>query len=97
MAFLSADYFAGGKVPDRSGNNHAIVAPYGLFKAKDGAIAVAPSNDTYVERSWMLSALGIYWTTTDFAPMRIVCAIDRHCWKLSMRRPNRNPWIIGSK
>ena len=50
MAFLSADYFAGGEVPARSGNNHAIVAPYGLFKAKDGAIAVAPSNDTYVER-----------------------------------------------
>ena len=64
MAFLSADYFAGGKVPDRSGNNHAIVAPYGLFKAKDGAIAVAPSNDTTLKDSWMLSALGIYWTTT---------------------------------
>ena len=50
MAFLSADYFASGNVPARSGNNHAIVAPYGLFKALDGAIAVAPSNDTYVER-----------------------------------------------
>lgn len=57
MAFLSADYFAGGKVPDRSGNNHAIVAPYGLFKAKDGAIAVAPSNDTFVER--FLDAVGL--------------------------------------
>ena len=52
---------------------NAIVAPYGLFKAKDGAIAVAPSNDTFVERFWMLLASGIYWTTTDFAPMRIVC------------------------
>jgi len=57
MAFLSADYFAGGEVPARSGNNHAIVAPYGLFKAKDGAIAVAPSNDTYVDR--FLDAVGL--------------------------------------
>ena len=33
MAFLSAEYFATGKPPARSGNNHAIVAPYGMFKA----------------------------------------------------------------
>lgn len=57
MAFLSAEYFATEKVPVRTGNNHPIVAPYGLFKARDGAIAVAPSNDTFVER--FLAAVGL--------------------------------------
>ncbi len=57
MAFLSAEYFATEKVPVRTGNNHTIVAPYGLFKASDGAIAVAPSNDTFVER--FLAAIGL--------------------------------------
>lgn len=57
MAFLSAEYFATGKPPARSGNNHAIVAPYGMFKAKDGAIAVAPSNETYAIR--FLDAVGL--------------------------------------
>ena len=57
MAFLSAEYFATGNVPERSGNNHAIVAPYGMFKAKDGAIAVAPSNAIYVKR--FLNAIGL--------------------------------------
>ena len=57
MAFLSAEYFATGKPPARSGNNHAIVAPYGMFKAKDGAIAVAPSNETYAIR--FLNAVGL--------------------------------------
>jgi len=56
-AFISAQYFATGKVPERSGNNHAIVTPYGLFKASDGAICVAPSNDTYVVR--FLEAVGL--------------------------------------
>ncbi|PPR55756.1 MAG: Acetyl-CoA:oxalate CoA-transferase [Alphaproteobacteria bacterium MarineAlpha4_Bin2] len=57
MAFLSAEYFATGKPPARSGNNHAIVAPYGMFKAKDGAIAVAPSNENYARR--FLDAVGL--------------------------------------
>ena len=32
MAYLSAQYFATGAVPERTGNNHPIVAPYGLFR-----------------------------------------------------------------
>ena len=28
-----------------TGNDHALVAPYGLFTAQDGEIAIAPSND----------------------------------------------------
>lgn len=49
-AYLSAQCLATGENPVRTGNDHPIVAPYGLFEAADGQIAVAPSNDTYVER-----------------------------------------------
>ncbi len=56
-AYLSAEYLATGNNPVRTGNDHPIVAPYGLFEAADGQIAVAPSNDTYVER--FLSELGL--------------------------------------
>jgi crotonobetainyl-CoA:carnitine CoA-transferase CaiB-like acyl-CoA transferase len=57
MAYLSAEYFATGRNPVRTGNNHPIVAPYGLFEAADGEIAVAPSNDTFVQR--FLRTLGL--------------------------------------
>ena len=57
MAYLSAEYFATASNPTRTGNNHPIVAPYGLFEAADGEIAVAPSNDTFVER--FLRVLGL--------------------------------------
>ncbi|MFX4220846.1 MAG: CaiB/BaiF CoA transferase family protein [Thalassobaculum sp.] len=57
MAYLSAEYFATGRNPTRTGNDHPIVAPYGLFEAADGEIAVAPSNDTFVER--FLKVLGL--------------------------------------
>ncbi|MGE4242104.1 CaiB/BaiF CoA transferase family protein [Ramlibacter sp.] len=44
-AFSSAHYFATGAVPEPVGNDHALVAPYGLFTAADGEIAIAPSNE----------------------------------------------------
>ena len=50
LAYFSAHYFATGEQPKRTGNDHPIVYPYGLFKALDGDIAVAPSNDIFVER-----------------------------------------------
>jgi CoA:oxalate CoA-transferase len=50
MAYLSAEYFATGKIPQRTGNYHPIASPYGLFQASDGMVAVAPSNDTFVRR-----------------------------------------------
>lgn len=55
MAYLSAEYFATGETPQRTGNDHPIVAPYGLFNANDGNVAIAPSNDTFVHR--LLDAL----------------------------------------
>jgi crotonobetainyl-CoA:carnitine CoA-transferase CaiB-like acyl-CoA transferase len=57
LAYFSAHYFATGEQPRRTGNDHPIVYPYGLFRARDGDIAVAPSNDIFVER--FLQALGL--------------------------------------
>lgn len=57
MAYLSAEYFATGSNPKRTGNDHPIVAPYGLFEAADGEIAVSPSHDVMVAR--FLGVLGL--------------------------------------
>lgn len=57
LAFLATNYFATGRQPLRTGNDHALVAPYGLFEAVDGQIAVAPANDTYYFK--LLTALGL--------------------------------------
>jgi crotonobetainyl-CoA:carnitine CoA-transferase CaiB-like acyl-CoA transferase len=50
LGFLAANYFATGEQPARTGNDHAIVAPYGLFHTKDGAVAVAPSQEESYQR-----------------------------------------------
>ncbi|MEM7407596.1 MAG: CoA transferase [Pseudomonadota bacterium] len=57
MAYLSAEALNAGTEPVRTGNDHPIASPYGLFEASDGEIAVAPSNDTYVLR--FLCAVGL--------------------------------------
>jgi crotonobetainyl-CoA:carnitine CoA-transferase CaiB-like acyl-CoA transferase len=44
-AFLTTNFFATGQLPVPTGNDHALVAPYGLFTAQDGEIAIAPSNN----------------------------------------------------
>jgi crotonobetainyl-CoA:carnitine CoA-transferase CaiB-like acyl-CoA transferase len=44
-AFLTTNFLATGQPPVPTGNDHALVAPYGLFMAQDGEIAIAPSND----------------------------------------------------
>ena len=49
--------FATGRQPLRTGNDHALAAPYGLFEAADGQIAVAPSNDNYYSK--LMGALGL--------------------------------------
>lgn len=50
MAYLSAEALATGQPPQRTGNDHPIVAPYGLFEAADGEIAVSASHDGIVSR-----------------------------------------------
>jgi crotonobetainyl-CoA:carnitine CoA-transferase CaiB-like acyl-CoA transferase len=56
-AFLTTNFFATGQPPVPTGNDHALVAPYGLFTAQDGEIAIAPSNDGVYAK--LLSALDL--------------------------------------
>ncbi len=56
-AFSSANFLANGQLPAATGNDHSLVAPYGLFAASDGEIAVAPSNDAVYQK--LLGALGL--------------------------------------
>ena len=57
LAFLASNYFANGQLPHRTGNDHALASPYGLFEASDGQIAVAPSNDSFYFK--LLAALDL--------------------------------------
>jgi CoA:oxalate CoA-transferase len=50
LAYLSANYLATGQLPPRTGNEHPIAAPYGLYRAADGEVAIAPSTDEIVRR-----------------------------------------------
>ena len=57
LAYMSAEYFATGRAPARTGNDHPIAAPYGLFEASDGHVAVAPPDDAYVRRFFRVIGL----------------------------------------
>lgn len=57
LAYLASEFFVTGRVPDRTGNDHPLVAPYGLYRTADGEIAVAPSNDIILQR--FLGAIGL--------------------------------------
>jgi crotonobetainyl-CoA:carnitine CoA-transferase CaiB-like acyl-CoA transferase len=50
LAYYSAQYFATGRLPERTGNDHPVVYPYGLFHAADGDVAIAPSTPVHVRR-----------------------------------------------
>ena len=55
LSFQAANFFATGISPMRSGNDHQLVSPYGIFETSDGLLAVAPSNDDTYEK--LLKAL----------------------------------------
>lgn len=57
LAFLATNYFATGRPPLRTGNDHAIASPYGLFEAADGQVAIAPSNESFYFK--LLTALDL--------------------------------------
>ena len=57
MAYLSAAQLATGETPPPTGNDHPVASPYGLFRAADGGVAVAPSTDPILRR--FLSTLGL--------------------------------------
>jgi crotonobetainyl-CoA:carnitine CoA-transferase CaiB-like acyl-CoA transferase len=57
LAYFSAQHLATGEVPERTGNDHPVVYPYGLFHAADGDVAIAPSTPAIVER--LMAELGL--------------------------------------
>jgi crotonobetainyl-CoA:carnitine CoA-transferase CaiB-like acyl-CoA transferase len=57
LGFLATNYFATGRPPARTGNDHGLMAPYGLFEAADGMVAIAPSSDALYDK--LLGALGL--------------------------------------
>ena len=50
LAYLSAAQLATGRAPVPTGNDHPVASPYGLFRASDGAVAVAPSTTPVLKR-----------------------------------------------
>jgi crotonobetainyl-CoA:carnitine CoA-transferase CaiB-like acyl-CoA transferase len=57
LSFFAADWLAAGKAPARTGNDHPLASPYGLFAASDGEIAIAPSTEAIYRK--LLTALGL--------------------------------------
>jgi len=57
MAYLASEHLVTGELPPRTGNDHPLVAPYGLYQASDGEVAVAPSNEAVLQR--FMEALGL--------------------------------------
>ncbi len=55
LGFAAANYFATQKLPPRTGNDHPVAAPYGLFRTADGEIAIAPAGEAMYRR--LLKAL----------------------------------------
>ncbi len=73
LAYLASNFFASGEIPVRTGNDHPIAAPYGLFKTSTDPIAVAPNDDVFFGR--LMDALGLSQLKSDpdFAsnPLRV--------------------------
>ena len=65
-AFLTANFLATEQLPVPTGNDHALVAPYGLFTAQDGEIAIAPSNDGVYAKFLQALELEALLTYPDF-------------------------------
>ena len=47
---MATDYLATGRLPQRTGNDHPIGSPYGLFRTADGEIAIAPAGEAMYQR-----------------------------------------------
>ena len=57
LAYAASHYFATGEVLPRSGNDHPIASPYGMFTTGDEPIAVAPSDNVFFGR--LMKGLGM--------------------------------------
>lgn len=67
LAYIASHYFATGEVLPRTGNDHPISSPYGLFQTKDEPIAVAPSDDAFFGRLMRALELPHVAADPDFA------------------------------
>ncbi len=47
---MATDFLATGRLPNRTGNDHPIGSPYGLFRTADGEIAIAPAGEAMYRR-----------------------------------------------
>lgn len=57
MANQAMNYFASGRVPERTGNFHPNLAPYQVFEVADGHVIVATGNDAQFRRFCALLGL----------------------------------------
>ena len=73
LAYMSAEFFATGRPPARTGNDHPIAAPYGLFEASDGHIAVAPPDDGFVRRFFRVIGLEALLDRPEYATNAARC------------------------
>jgi crotonobetainyl-CoA:carnitine CoA-transferase CaiB-like acyl-CoA transferase len=96
LGFHATNYFASGTVPPRTGNDHPIAAPYGLFRTADGEVAIAPSSDVFYGR--LIAALDLVEEARDpaFATndlrVRNRAAINALIESRTMRQPSAH-WI----
>ena len=78
LAYMSAEYFATGNEPRRTGNDHPVLCPYGLFRAADGDVAIAPAGEVFLRRFFELLDLTHLYDDPDFADNDArVCNLDR--------------------
>jgi len=50
LAYQAHMYFATGKSPERMGNEHPTIVPYGVYATKDGHVTLAVGNDRIWQR-----------------------------------------------
>ncbi len=63
LGYTSANFLASGNLPKRTGNDHPMLAPYGVFRAADGEVAIAPSSGETYQR--LLTALDLSHVNND--------------------------------
>lgn len=63
LGYTSANFLASGTLPKRTGNDHPMLAPYGVFRAADGEVAIAPSSGETYQR--LLTALDLSHVNND--------------------------------
>ncbi len=50
LSYFAGWFFATGTAPPRSGNEHAIITPYGAYPTRDGYVNICAGNDAQFQR-----------------------------------------------